>query len=418
MTEASSPASPPSPVSPRGSRMVSLLLCAAVMLLDGYDLTAMPLAVPHLVAAYGHAPEAFGLALSAVLLGLGLGAVGLAPLGDRLGRRRTILLAMPVLALATFGTASAQAIEAFAAWRLLTALALGACLPNVTALSAELAVGGRRASTMTLVAMAIPLGAAGSGLVVSPLVALGGWQAIFLAPGLVTLALLVLLGLFLREGVPQQGDPRERAAGAGVPLLRLFAQPVLGVTALICALYGVNAAALYYVNSWVPTVLPQAGFSVETAAHAVSVLQFGGMLIGLMLARLLDGGRACAVLVASYGVIAAGFVAFTVLPPTRGGWGLLLLVAGGGISGVHAAILAMASSLFPPRLLSSVIGLAVAVARIGAIGGPLVGAQVIHARIGAPAFFALAAVPSLACLGLCLLLPRMTRRASVDEEGG
>lgn len=394
-------------------RGISLALCAAVMLLDGYDLTAMPLAVPHLVKAYGHAPETFGFALSAVLLGLGLGAVGLAPLGDRLGRRRVILLALPVLALATFGTATGRTVEAFTAWRLLTGLALGACLPNVTALSAELARPGRRASTMTLVSMAIPLGAAGSGLVVTPLVAWAGWPAIFLLPGLVTLFLLALLWLFLSES-PAALEVADAAPGKPA-LLRLLQPPVVYATALICVLYGVNAGALYYVNSWVPTVLPRAGFSLETAAHAVSLLQFGGMVIGLLLARLLDGGKVTAVIAGSYGVIALGLLAFTLLPPTREGWGLLLLVAGGGISGVHVAILAVASGLFSARLLSSVIGLAVAVARIGAIGGPLLGAAVLGQGFGAASFFALAALPVALCLGLTLLLPAV-RRASVQPR--
>ncbi len=390
-------------------RWTSLVLCGGVMLLDGYDLTAMPLAVPHLVTVFELAPEAFGLALSAVLLGLGVGAVLLAPLGDRHGRRRVILVALAVLAAATLGTASGQSITAFVAWRLVTGLALGACLPNVTALSAELALPGRRASTMTVVSMAIPLGAAGSGLVVPMLVSWGGWPAIFLLPGLVTLALGVLLALFLSES-PVVAEAA-RGAGGSPSLLRLVQPPMVQATALICLLYGVNAAALYYVNSWVPSLLPRAGFSLATAAHAVALLQFGGMVIGLVLARLLDGGKVTLVMAASYGVIALGLLGFGLVPATRTGWGLLLLVAGGGISGVHVAILALASGLFPARLLSSAIGLAVAVARIGAIGGPLLGALVLKSGVDVPRFFALAALPAVLCLLLCLALPAV-RRAS------
>lgn len=394
-------------------RRLSLVLCAAVVLLDGYDLTAMPLAVPHLVKAYGHAPQSFGFALSAVLLGLGLGAVGLAPLGDRFGRRRIILAALPVLALATFGTATGRTVEAFTLWRLLTGLALGACLPNVTALSAELALPGRRASTMSLVSIAIPLGAAGAGLVVTPLVKWAGWQAIFAFPGGVTLVLAALLFLFLSESPALLTGPDKRPGKAA--LRGLLERPVIYATALVCALYGLNAGVLYYVNSWVPTVLSSAGFTPETAAHAVSLLQFGGMAIGLALARLLDGGRVAGVIVGSYIVIAVALFGFGLIAPQRLGWGLLLLVAGGGISGVHIAILAMTSGLFAPRLLSSAIGLAVAVARIGAIGGPLLGAAVLGQGFGAAAFFALAAVPVALCLGLALMLPTV-RRASLQGQ--
>ncbi|MCJ2181798.1 MFS transporter [Novosphingobium sp. 1949] len=392
---------------------MSLVLCGAVMLLDGYDLTAMPLAVPHLGPLLGLAPQGFALALSAVLLGLGLGAVTLAPLGDRFGRRRVILAALPVLAAATFGTASGRTLEAFAAWRLLTGLALGACLPNVTALSAELARPGRRASTMSVVSMAIPLGAAGAGLIVPPLVALAGWAAIFLLAGIVTLVLFVALWLGLAEA-PQMASTASQNTRIAALWLALLAPSVRRVTGLICALYALNAGVLYYVNSWVPTVLPWAGFPLASAAHAVALLQIGGMAIALVLARLLDAGRGIAVLAASYAVIAAALLAFGLIAPTRLGWGALLLLAGGGVAGVHVAILALASQWVAPRLLSSLIGMAVALARIGAIGGPLLGGLVV-ARVpaepaGASAFFALAAVPVAACLGLVLLLRRTAPR--------
>ncbi|WP_284279037.1 MFS transporter, partial [Sphingobium jiangsuense] len=114
--------------------LLSLLLCALVMVIDGYDLAAMPLAVPHVTRAFDLPPADFGLALSAVLLGLGLGAVLLAPLGDRLGRRRVIVLGAAVLGLTILGAASGTTVAEFALWRLVNGMALGACLPNVTAL--------------------------------------------------------------------------------------------------------------------------------------------------------------------------------------------------------------------------------------------------------------------------------------------
>ena len=59
------------------------LLCALIVLLDGYDLQAMGLAVPALGRQWHLTPSAFTLAQSASLLGLGLGSAFIAPLGDR-----------------------------------------------------------------------------------------------------------------------------------------------------------------------------------------------------------------------------------------------------------------------------------------------------------------------------------------------
>lgn len=384
--------------------LLSLLLCALVMVIDGYDLAAMPLAVPHVTRAFDLPPADFGLALSAVLLGLGLGAVLLAPLGDRLGRRRVIVLGAAVLGLTILGAASGTTVAEFALWRLVNGMALGACLPNVTALTAELAPADRRASTLTVVSLGISVGAILAGLIVPPLVALAGWRAIFTIPGALTLLLAVALRLWLPADAPRGERPASPGKGA-IPLARLLRPPLLWPAAVFALLYGINAFALYLVTSWLPTLLPQAGFAVDAAARYLSLQQFGGFVIGLILARLLDRGHAVKALAGTYALIAVAFALFGVVKPDAIGWGALILIAGGGISGAHLAILAVATGFFPRELLSTAIGFGVAVARIGAIGGPLLGGAIIGAGMSVPAFFLIAAMPALACLAMTALIP-------------
>ena len=129
-------------------RVLAQVLLAGVFVMDGYDLNAMPLAVPHLEGALGLPPANFGIVFSAVLIGMGVGSGLLAPLGDRIGRRPLIVFGATLCALATLGTATATSITAFAFWRFFTGIALGATLANCTALSAELAPEGRKAFVM------------------------------------------------------------------------------------------------------------------------------------------------------------------------------------------------------------------------------------------------------------------------------
>src|SRR5580698_6495592 len=83
------------------------LLCAAVVLLDGYDLQAMALAVPTLAEQWHQPLPAFSIALSASLLGLGLGSAFIAPLGDRLGRRPLLLAGLAIILLSSLGSTTA-----------------------------------------------------------------------------------------------------------------------------------------------------------------------------------------------------------------------------------------------------------------------------------------------------------------------
>lgn len=394
-----------------------LLLCALVMCIDGYDLYALPLVVPHLSAQLGVPPQSFGVALSAVLLGLGLGAVLIAPIGDRVGRRPVILTASALMAFTSLGTAAGGTVTGFALWRLATGLSLGACLPNVTALVAELAPPGKSARTLTVVSMGISAGGIVAGLLAPPLIAAGGWQALFMAGGAATLALLGVLAWQLPESPTFRNraqQPREKKNS--IAFVELLSPPLLFSTVLFAGLYAVNALVLYYVTSWVPTILPLAGFSMDTASRFLSLIQFGGLTIGLGLSLLLDRGWAVPAIVGTYSSAVVALLLLGVVAPGLWSWGVLLLVAGGGISAAHLVVMAVAVGFFPPHLRSSAIGIAVAVARLGAIGGPMLGGLVIGAGASTSLFFVLAVAPACLCIVGALLISRALRIAKAMTE--
>src|SRR6187399_938826 len=174
-------------------RVLSLVLLGGVFVMEGYDIAAMSIAVPRLEGALGLAPANFGWVFTALLIGLGLGGAVIAPLGDRFGRRALIFGGCLATGLATLATATSTSISEFLAWRLVTGFALGACLPNVSALSAELAPERLRATIMAVVSAGIPLGLAIAGLLAPQIIAAAGWHGLFLAPGTVAVVLAVAM---------------------------------------------------------------------------------------------------------------------------------------------------------------------------------------------------------------------------------
>ena len=165
-------------------RVIALVLLGGVFVMEGYDLNAMALAVPRLQGALGLEPARFGWVFTALLVGIGVGGATLAPLGDRLGRRPLIVFGCLVGARSTLATSLATSIPAFLVWRFLTGFALGACLPNVSALSAELAPERLRSPILSVDSAGIPLGLAIAGLLTPVVVRIGGWQGLFVVPGL------------------------------------------------------------------------------------------------------------------------------------------------------------------------------------------------------------------------------------------
>jgi AAHS family 4-hydroxybenzoate transporter-like MFS transporter len=69
--------------------------------------------------------------------------------------------------------------------------------------------------------------------------------------------------------VPKPGAATARKKNS-IAFVQLLSPPLLFSTVLFAGLYAVNALVLYYVTSWVPTILPLAGFSMDTASRFLS----------------------------------------------------------------------------------------------------------------------------------------------------
>src|SRR6188768_271432 len=204
-------------------RIPSLVLLGGVFVMEGFDIAAMSIAVPRLEGALGLAPASFGWVFTALL-------------GDRFGRRALIVAGCLATGLATLGTATATAIPEFLLWRLVTGLALGACLPNVSALSAELAPERLRATIMAVVSAGIPLGLALAGLFAPQIIGAAGWQGLFVVPGSAATVLAIALFLTLAGGAPVHEAQEGERPAAKLPQLQLLRSPWLVPFAVFAAM--------------------------------------------------------------------------------------------------------------------------------------------------------------------------------------
>ncbi len=82
-----------------------IAMCAAVVFLDGFDAQGISYVAPRLIKAWRLMPAQLGPVFSIGLIGLMLGALFIAPLADRVGRRPLILAATTVFGLFSLATA-------------------------------------------------------------------------------------------------------------------------------------------------------------------------------------------------------------------------------------------------------------------------------------------------------------------------
>lgn len=398
----------------RAMARLILPLFFMAMMIDGYDLSAMPLALPYLVKEMELAPSMFSGALSAVLAGLGAGALLIAPLGDRYGRRLLIIPMLALLGAATIGTGFSASVSEFVVWRFLTGLALGACLPNVTAYTAELAPLKRKATTLAVISAGIGIGGVIAGLVTPSIVALGGWPLIFHAAGFFILSLAGALYLVLPKSPAPVNEAGSAPATRGSVLAPLSPQ-YLPATAVFVSLLTVNAFVLYMIVSWLPHLLTKAQLSIDAASHLTAFFQGGGIAGGLMISWFIDRGRRAAAFTIAYALVIAAFFATGAATANALLWAGLLLVIGGGVSGASLSIVALGASFYPSNLFSSALGLAIAIARLGAIAGPLVGGALVARDLSPQAYLMVCSGPLLVCITIAILSARVKR---ADAAGG
>src|SRR5690606_10377961 len=104
--------------------------------------------------------------------------------------------------------------------------------------------------------------------------------------------LALALGFTLEGGAPIRAeDVGEKPAATKLPQLQLFGAPWRFPFAVFAAMLALNALNLYYLNSWLPTVLPQAGLSLDDAARVAGVANLAGLAIGIGASVLVDNWR-------------------------------------------------------------------------------------------------------------------------------
>ncbi|GFE90523.1 MFS transporter [Steroidobacter agaridevorans] len=418
-------------------QIFSVVLCGLVAMLDGFDTQSVFLVAPVLAEVWQVAPGDFGPIFGAGLVGILCGQFIAGPLADRYGRRIVILGCTLMFALLTFATAAATSLQMLLLLRFLTGIGLGGATPNIIALTAEFSPQRLRATAITVMFAGFPLGAAIGALISSVIIPAFGWQSVFILGGVIPLALLVVLALRLPESVqflvaagrPQQEigalldrlvPERERSASEryvlkeqkleGFSMLHLFRDGRAMKTLLLWVAFFMSLLMIYFLMSWLPLALKQAGASITSALTASVFLNLGGAIGGIVLGRLIDRLDAAAVLCAGY--VVAG-VSTALIGQVDSHVVILMtcvFVAGFFTIGGQTAMNALTASIYPTQARATGLGTALAVGRIGSVIGPVVGGLLMAAMVTTEKLFLLSALPAVIACAALLVLRLLLRR--------
>ncbi len=402
---------------PERLRWRVIVLCALVCLLDGFDMVVAPVSIPSLAADWQLEPSAFATALAMAVLGTGLGAAFIAPLGDHYGRRPLVIISFAVVALCTLVTPLVENVVQLSLLRFNTGLGLGASLANAVALASEYASPRLRSRVVTCVYATSALGGAVGAWVASPVLAEWGWQGIYVCGGLAPLLLIPILlaGLaesrrFLTERDASGQVSSADSAGSLQRLQALLQEPHRPSTLLLWSLFFLSTFCTYMMSSWLPTLMHLSGWSMEDAVHSVMVFSFGGVIGGFILGWMVDRGKILPAMYLGFGLTALALAALNVAPLHTGLWLFLITLMGAGNMGVAYALTAFAAIVYPTPLRASGIGAAGACGRLGATIAPLIGGWLLASGLAALQILTALIIPMACALLLVLLFAARFRR--------
>jgi AAHS family 4-hydroxybenzoate transporter-like MFS transporter len=198
--------------------------------------------------------------------------------------------------------------------------------------------------------------------------------------------------------------PKDRVEKQSV--LALFQPQYWSRTSLLWCIFALNLFVLFVLISWLPTILTDAGWTRPQALRGAVVIHAGGIIGGLVIAKLVDLGRTVVALIGAYTIIVAGFALFLVVPGTVPAWTILLLVVGAGVSGSQVALIALSAIFYPPSLRATGAGWASGCGRAGAFVGPLAGGLVFARYDLVPEQHLTLLIPPMLVCTLCVFLLR------------
>ncbi|GAC1330927.1 MAG: aromatic acid/H+ symport family MFS transporter [Beijerinckiaceae bacterium] len=408
-------------------------LCAAVVFMDGFDAQAIGYVAPSLSKAWALKAGALGPVFGAGLFGLMLGALILGPVADRIGRKPVIVASVLAFGICTLLTVTADSLNSLLVWRLLTGLGLGGAMPNAIALTSEYSSQRSRATMVMLMFIGFSLGSAVGGVVAAQFISKYGWTSVFWLGGIVPIVLTPVLFVVLPESIrllALRGGEDQRIRGLltrinpdlpleqahfviseehprGFTVKHLFTEGRAVVTVLFWIMFFTNLLDLYFLANWLPTVIHNVGVSVELAVITTSLLQVGGVVGTLVLARLMDRRNPYIILGATY-FSAAILIACIGLA----GSSIVLLIpavfaAGFCVVGAQIGSNALAATFYPTFIRSTGVGWALGIGRIGSIVGPVLGGLMLKSEWQIPTIFFIGALPVLIASCAVLAMSRL-----------
>jgi len=399
-----------------------LIACTALtIILDGVDNQILGLTMTSISKEWSLVKGSVTVWVILMMSPLGMmigGAVG-GWLGDRIGRRNSLLFSVLAFSVPTAAVYFAHNAATLATLRLLAGIGLGGAMPNATALASEYVPRRFRPLAVTITIVCVPTGSTLAAFVAGQLPTTFAWQNLFLYGGLISFALGLLLFPFLAESPRYLSNHPHRwpeltkllnrfglkvapdatfveSSQSQIPKPRGQVRELFrgGLARDTFALFGAFFFCLllnYLAFMVLPDALQTWGKLTKPAAlNAMGWWSTGGIIGALAGGYIVHhfGSRVPMLAISAAAIVCAFIMAgmnvsqehLTLLT-------VMLAILGGLVNAAQTTMYALAAHVYPTSIRSTGVGTSVAVGRIGNMLAPAVGYSALNMG-NMPAYFA------------------------------
>jgi benzoate transport len=377
--------------------------------LDGFDVLSISFASPGIASEWGIDRAALGIVLSMELIGMAAGSVVLGGVADRIGRRKTMLGCLIVMAIGMFMAPTVSNLVELSLWRVVTGLGIGGMLAAINATAAEFSNARRKHLCVSLMAIGYPLGVVFGGSIAAQLLKTQDWRSVFYLGAAMTTMCIPLVYFLIPESVhwltrKQPEGALEKinrtlkrmghAAVDALPALEaqdgkrtvsdIFSSRLIATTIIVTAAYFLHVTSFYFIIKWVPKIIVDMGFVASSAAGVLVWTNVGGALGGAVLGILTLRYNVKTVTMAVLVMSSVMIVVFGRTPADLQKLALICAAAGfftnAGIVGLYAIF----AHAYPTHVRASGTGFAVGIGRGGAVLAPILAGFLFEAGVTLP----------------------------------
>ncbi|MFJ7661337.1 MFS transporter [Lysinibacillus sp. NPDC097162] len=364
-----------------------------IMMFDGYDVVIYGASIPMLKAQWGISNLIAGSISSYTTIGTAIGAVIFGLYADHFGRKRMIIFTTFIFSFFTLLSGFATSPLLFVIFRVIAGLGFGGVMPNIAALISEYAPTKHRAAIISIIFCGYSVGAMLASFSGQVFLEKFGWQPVYWIAGLplLTLPLFVCIIPESIHSLVQQKDTKalttalqkieptlpkdiqfvyvEQEKIQKSPVRDLFKNKLALSTMMFWLSCFCTFILMYSLNTWLPTLMMNAGYGLSSSLMFIVALQFGSIAGTLALGNVIKYFGFKRVLIPLYLV---GAVSLTLIGFSKNiylAYGLIIIIGAASL-GLQNMSNAYVAEYYSVEVRAAALGSTMAFGRIGSIVAP------------------------------------------------